>query len=643
MKSLEEDWLKSTTSSDKGGSKSHSQRQSKFRRRLRPRRFKRKEKKRCSENSSPLPVQRCCSQTEDTPDGVDSDLEAKTIVRREQRSLSVCTFEKSSVQFQDILLSLPLRQDLSSKHPVYDFRSLFFPILRKAIAVGNIPGLIHYFDIFSVNVQDEEGLTPLHLAAADENGLPVCQLLLEKGAQFMKDSMGRTPLHLFVRNSFKILDETDNKPQTRMYFHTLGRMLRHAGPGKVNFKDDKKATPLHYALQCPVPEKQNTVAILISSGAFLDEVDSAGNTPLSLAILSGQHTAVGILLARGAKITMKCYVNAAKDSGMATLLEGAHQARLKRLGRVPVSKKLYQQAREDSGAMTTNRRAQRSQSITENPNNCTSPPRLVRVNSTSSFYSVTSLIQQPDHNELVLCLAKRYCQLLEDGGKDEVAELPDTFDELRYPIAEDRIPLNRHPCVMEVFEFLQRIYQSDWWRNEQLSCEPGIMSLIYVERYLNFTGVQFHARIYRRLIITSMLTAMKVWEEDNLWNIDFLEAFLRVFPRLTAKDLTKMEAEFLNSVQFAMAIRPSLYTKYYFELRALTTNKQSFTERPLTSLQTQIAERLWTPTRRPTDVIRISPVQQKQERIAQLKMQRRRSDQHYSSLRTPPHLVSIIE
>ena len=49
---------------------------------------------------------------------------------------------------------------------------------------------------------------------------------------------------------------------------------------------------------------------------------SAGNTPLSLAILSGQHTAVGILLARGAKITMKCYVNAAKDSGMATLLEG---------------------------------------------------------------------------------------------------------------------------------------------------------------------------------------------------------------------------------------------------------------------------------------------------------------------------------
>ena len=67
MKSLEEDWLKSTTSSDKGGSKSHSQRQSKFRRRLRPRRFKRKEKKRCSENSSPLPVQRCCSQTEDTP------------------------------------------------------------------------------------------------------------------------------------------------------------------------------------------------------------------------------------------------------------------------------------------------------------------------------------------------------------------------------------------------------------------------------------------------------------------------------------------------------------------------------------------------------------------------------------------------
>ena len=26
---------------------------------------------------------------------------------------------------------------------------------------------------------------------------------------------------------------------------------------------------------------------------------------------------------------------------------------------------------------------------------------------------------------------------------------------------------------------------------------------------MNFTGVQFHARIYRRLIITSMLTAMK--------------------------------------------------------------------------------------------------------------------------------------
>ena len=38
------------------------------------------------------------------------------------------------------------------------------------------------------------------------------------------------------------------------------------------------------------------------------------------------------------------------------------------------------------------------------------------------------------------------------------------------------------------------------------------------------------------------------------------------------------------------------------------------------NVSSYLLQRLWTPTRRPTDVIRISPVQQKQERIAQLKM-----------------------
>jgi hypothetical protein len=69
-----------------------------------------------------------------------------------------------------------------------------------------------------------------------------------------------------------------------------------------------------------------------------------------------------------------------------------------------------------------------------------------------------------------------------------------------------------------------------------------------------------------------------VWEEDAVWNADFLD----LFPSLIIADLNMLELYWLDSIQFNVTVTASQYAKYYFELRALSeVDKNHFPLEPL--------------------------------------------------------------
>lgn len=58
-----------------------------------------------------------------------------------------------------------------------------------------------------------------------------------------------------------------------------------------------------------------------------------------------------------------------------------------------------------------------------------------------------------------------------------------------------------------------------------------------------------------------------VWEELAVWNVDFK----KVFPLAEVEDLAKMEKELLTILQFTVTLKASVYAKYYYGLRTLST------------------------------------------------------------------------
>jgi len=115
----------------------------------------------------------------------------------------------------------------------------------------------------SVNVQDVDRNTPLHLAIELEN-LFVTELLLEHGANVnLANKNGQTPIFIAIKNGSA----------------ELARILLEQD-ADVNIQDSRGDTPLHYAVES---FRFDVVKMLISHGAQADVKNKFGKTPLQIA------------------------------------------------------------------------------------------------------------------------------------------------------------------------------------------------------------------------------------------------------------------------------------------------------------------------------------------------------------------------
>ena len=67
-------------------------------------------------------------------------------------------------------------------------------------------------------------------------------------------------------------------------------------------------------------------------------------------------------------------------------------------------------------------------------------------------------------------------------------------------------------------------------------------------------------------MVVGLLLAQKMWDDAPLNN----RGFIYLFPIFKIKQLNCLEIKFLTVLDYRLTIHPSVYSQYYFELRALS-------------------------------------------------------------------------
>jgi len=113
------------------------------------------------------------------------------------------------------------------------------------------------------------------------------------------------------------------------------------------------------------------------------------------------------------------------------------------------------------------------------------------------------------------------------------------------------------------------------------------MALAYIERFLTLTDITLHSTNWRLICLGAIMVARKVWIDKSRFSNG---NFIKIFPFMTVDDLAALEREYLQSLQFIVSIKPSIYAKYYFALCSIAENNE--TNFPLKPLSREDEEKL---------------------------------------------------
>jgi ankyrin repeat protein len=168
---------------------------------------------------------------------------------------------------------------------------------------------------------DNDGSTPLHLAASEAEELSGAQLLLDHGVNIdLRNKKGQTALHLasqrdrldfmeLLLNRGAIVDVPDDDGFTPLHLaifkverRAAELLLKHGAD--IDLQNNKRQTALHLALQHSHP---NIIPLLLENGANVDAQDYDGSTPLHRAISGAdvELSRVQLLLDHGTNINLR--------------------------------------------------------------------------------------------------------------------------------------------------------------------------------------------------------------------------------------------------------------------------------------------------------------------------------------------------
>ena len=184
--------------------------------------------------------------------------------------------------------------------------------IHEAARDGNIEAVKQHLEAgVDVNVKDNIGLTPLHMAAGDGRK-EVAELLIAKGAEVNAKIEGMTPLDIAIElkhtTTADLLRKHGGKSGATDSIHVaaavgnIEAVKQHLAAGTdVNAKSSF-GTPLHSAAS---KGNKEIVELLIAAGADVNARDDGGDTPLLNAAAFGQKEIVELLIGKGAEVNAK--------------------------------------------------------------------------------------------------------------------------------------------------------------------------------------------------------------------------------------------------------------------------------------------------------------------------------------------------
>lgn len=97
--------------------------------------------------------------------------------------------------------------------------------------------------------------------------------------------------------------------------------------------------------------------------------------------------------------------------------------------------------------------------------------------------------------------------------------------------------------------------------------ECNIIALVYLNRITSAEGhiLPLSSNNWRAIWASLIILAQKVWDDQPLRT----SSFASILPSISRTQLRQMEFEILNILQFNTGVPPSMYARYYFELRTL--------------------------------------------------------------------------
>jgi len=193
-----------------------------------------------------------------------------------------------------------------------------------------------------------------------------------------------------------------------------------------------------------------------------------------------------------------------------------------------------------------------------------------KYSSTSSLF-LDSTITKPKTPELVHCIAEYFYKNIKPSQEatPEFRKQYEVFDETLHPLVS-KVADAKPPDSEIIEKYVKSIFKVG-----QLAPEALIMGVAYVERIINAANFRLYPFNWKRILLAALILASKVWEDQAVWNVDFIE----LFPLTTPNDLGQLEKKILSLLSFDVSLKASEYARIYFDLRAHSTfTGEQFTE-----------------------------------------------------------------
>lgn len=191
------------------------------------------------------------------------------------------------------------------------------------------------------------------------------------------------------------------------------------------------------------------------------------------------------------------------------------------------------------------------------------PFSLRKSSSCSTIYLDDSTITQPNLKNTIKCIALAIYYHIANRKNRGNERLMEIFEERLHPISrEPLLPemTARDPDHRQIYRFVRTLFHS-----AQLTAECAIITLVYIERLLNYAEMDLCPSNWRRVVLGSIMLASKVWDDQAVWNVDYCQ----ILRDTNVDDMNELERRFLECLDFNINVPSSVYAKYYYDLRTL--------------------------------------------------------------------------